>query len=106
MPIHYQDLLLMAGRVLLGGFFVVAGIHHFFSIPQISAAMAQRGVPAATPVLLIGSVFQIVAGALLLAGFCVPAAALGLVVFTFAASIMLVDFWNKEGTARESALAT
>jgi len=106
MPNLYLDLVLAIGRFLLGGFFVVAGIHHFFSVPQVSHAMAQRGVPAATLVLLFGTVFQIAAGVLLLAGVLVQLAALGLVVFTITASIMLVDFWNKEGPARESALNT
>jgi putative oxidoreductase len=106
MPDNYQNLLMMIGRVLLGGFFAVAGIHHFFTIPNTSQAMAQRGVPAATFVLLAGTAFQIAAGALLLAGIRVQAAALGLVIFTLAASIMLVDFWNREGAARESALTT
>lgn len=100
------EFILAAGRILLGGFFAVAGFHHFSSIPQISAAMAKRGVPAARAVLVAGSVFQIAAGVLLAVGIQVRASALGLVVFTIAASIMLVNFWSLEGPARESAVST
>jgi putative oxidoreductase len=98
--------ILAAGRILLGGFFAVAGFHHFSGVPQISAAMAKRGVPAARAVLIAGSLFQIAAGVLLAIGIHVRASALGLVAFTVAASIMLVNFWSLEGAARESAVST
>lgn len=97
---------LIIGRLLLGGFFVLAGIRHFAIIPQVTQALTRRGVPAAKLVLLAGTVFQIAAGVLLAVGIQVQAAALGLVIFTLAASIMLVDFWNMEGAAREGALST
>jgi putative oxidoreductase len=65
--------------------------------------MKARGVPAARPVLIVGSVFQIAAGLLLALGVYVMWAALGLVAFTVIASIMLLNFWDLEGAARESA---
>ena len=95
--------LLIAGRVLLGGVFVVAGTHHFFILPGVTAAMKARGVPAARLVLITGSVFQIVAGLLLVLGAYTMWASLGLVLFTVIASIMLLNFWDMEGAARESA---
>ena len=103
MSIDVAPLLLALGRLLLGGLFVVGGLHHFFIIPQLTDAIAARGVPFPRIVLIVGSVFQAVAGALLMLGFFVPAAALGLVVFTLLASVMLVNFWSLEGPARETA---
>ncbi len=104
MQVQPQDLLLAIGRLLLGGFFVVAGIGHFFIVPAVSQAMAQRGVPAPRFVLLFGTAFQIAAGLLLIAGILVPMAALGLVIFTLVASVMLLNFWSMEGAARDAAL--
>ena len=101
-----QTLSLVVGRLLLGAFFVAGGVHHFFLLPQITQAMARRGVPAPGFVLILGSAFQIVAGVMLAAGIFVPAAALGLVAFTIAASLMLVNFWDMEGAAREGAVST
>ena len=103
MSIDVAPLLLALGRLLLGGLFVVGGLHHFFIIPQLTDAIAARGVRFPRIVLIVGSVFQAVAGALLMLGFFVPAAALGLVVFTLLASVMLVNFWSLEGPARETA---
>jgi putative oxidoreductase len=103
MSIDIVPLLLALGRVLLGGLFVYGGIHHFFMIPQLTEVMAARGVPFPRAVLIAGSIFQAAAGALLMLGSFVPAAAFGLVVFTLLASVMLVNFWDQEGPARQTA---
>jgi putative oxidoreductase len=99
-----ETLALVVGRLLLGVFFALGGFHHFSALDPISQAIARRGVPAPKLVLIVGSVFQIVAGLLLAAGVYVQAAALGLVAFTLIASIMLVNFWDLEGAAREAAV--
>jgi putative oxidoreductase len=83
MPAESQAILWVIGRLLLGGLFVVGGIHHFFMLPGITQALAARGVPAAKLVLLFGSV-----------------------AFTLAASVLLVNFWSMEGSARANAIAT
>jgi putative oxidoreductase len=57
-------------------------------------------------VLLTGSAFQAVCGIALILGFWPRWAALGLVLFTIVASIMFLDFWNKEGEARAGAIGT
>jgi putative oxidoreductase len=90
MQVQPQEILLVVGRLLLGGLFVGGGIRHFFLIPVVSQAMAERGVPAPKIVLILGTVFQIVAGLLVMLGILVPVAALGLVIFTVAASVMLL----------------
>lgn len=100
----YSQILLIVGRVLLGGLFVYGGAHHFFIIDAILPAMKARGVPAARLVLIGGSVFQILAGVLLMLGVFAGWAALGLVLFTLIASIMLLNFWDAEGPAREASL--
>lgn len=104
MDVEIGRVLLVVGRLLLGGLFVYGGVHHLFTIPAITDVMIARGVPAARLVLLAGSAFQFIAGLLLVIGVFVAPAALGLVVFTLAASIMLLNFWDMEGPAREAAI--
>jgi putative oxidoreductase len=96
----------MLGRLLLGAYFAWAGIHHFTLLAPLTAAMSARGVPAARAVLVIGSIFQTVCGLALVFGLWPAWAALGLVLFTIVASIMFLDFWNKEGDARAGAVST
>lgn len=97
-------MMLVLGRLLLGGLYVAGGIHHFFVIVPLTDAIEARGVPFAKWVLLSASVFQIVAGSLLLLGLFVMPAAFGLIVFTLAASVMLLNFWDMQETARDSAI--
>ncbi|TCT05696.1 DoxX family protein [Aquabacter spiritensis] len=97
-------LMLALGRILLGGLFVYGGVRHFFILPAVSSALAARGVPGPRLVLIVGSVFELVAGALLAAGVFVRPAALGLVLFTAAACVLLLNFWDmKPGPERETA---
>lgn len=95
---------ILIGRVLLGGLFVLGGIQHFTSFPAVSEGMVKRGVPMARLVLVVGSIFQIACGVLLMLGLWVTAAALGLVVFTLAASAMFMNFWRLGGEARAGAI--
>ena len=106
MPTDLADVLWILGRLLLGLYFAAAGVHHFSAIEPLTQSMAARGVPAARAVLLTGSAFQTVCGVALIFGFWPAWAALGLVLFTIVASIMFLDFWSKEGDAREGAVGT
>jgi len=97
-------ILLTLGRGLLGGLFVFSGIRHFFIIPSLVAIITTRGVPAPRFTLVVGSLFQISAGILLMSGMYVAHAALGLVAFTLTASFMMLNYWNMQGPVREAAM--
>jgi putative oxidoreductase len=90
------------GRVLLGGLFVIGGVHHFSALDPLTQVLKGRGLPAPRFCLIVGSIFQTIAGALLIFGQFVQLAALGLVVFTLVASVLMVNFWSLTGQARES----
>jgi putative oxidoreductase len=99
------QILLVLGRVLLGGLFVIGGLKHFFSARAIVLQMmTARGVPMPRLVLDAGSTFQIAAGLLLMSGYFTAPAAFGLIVFTVAASVMLLNYWDMEGPARDGCV--
>jgi len=98
------ELLIVVGRVLLGGLFVVAGMRHFFILPVVATPMTARGIPMARRMLIAGSIFEIIAGLLVAINVHAVWAALGLAAFTLLASWMLLDFWNKEGMPRHGAI--
>lgn len=104
MATDLESVLWLVGRFLLGGLFVVGGIHHFFSLTGLTQFMASRGVPAAGLVLIVGSVFQALAGLALIVGFQAFWAAIGLVAFTFIASAIFLNFWGLQGEARSNAI--
>ncbi len=96
--------LAVAGRVLLGGLFAVGGLRHFSILPMMTEMLRARGIPFPRAALLAGTIFQIVAGVTLMLGSLVTPAALGLILFTFAASVVALNFWDKEGEERTVAI--
>jgi putative oxidoreductase len=103
MTAAWAESLYVLGRVLIGALFATAGIRHAFIFQSVLDMMRQRGIPAAAAVLVVGSLFQTLAGVALMAGWQVPAAAFGLILFTVAATLMLLDFWAMHGPEREMA---
>lgn len=96
--------LLVSGRFLIGGLFVFGGVIHFFKLDLLTRIMAARGVPFHRTILIAGSLFQTLAGLLLMAGIAILPASFGLILFTIAASWMFLNFWDiAEGPAREGA---
>lgn len=92
------------GRIVVAAIFVIAGVAHFPAFAALTEDMRSRGVPAAALVLVAGSVFQIVAGAMLALNIARTWAALGLIVFTLASSVMMLDFWHLQGMDKERVL--
>ena len=92
------------GRIVLAGVFIIAGLAHFPAFNALCDDMRSRGVPMAATLLIAGSLFQIAAGLLLAMNVARPWAALGLVVFTLASSVMMLDFWNLQGMDKERTL--
>jgi putative oxidoreductase len=94
MAFDLPEALHLLGRFLVGGLFVLGGVKHFFIIPMMTEIMEKRGVPAAKLVLIAGSLFELVFGALLIFGLYVPLSAFCLIVFTIIATVMFFNFWD------------
>jgi putative oxidoreductase len=95
--------MIVSGRILMGGFYVIAGVHHFYLVDPLTKMIAARGVPAPGFVLILGSLLQLVAGLLLMVGIFPMVAAIALIIFTLAASAMLLNFWTMQGDERRHA---
>jgi putative oxidoreductase len=100
MEYDLADIIFLIGRAMLGGLFVFAGIRHFTVLGPGTAAVAARGVPFPRAVFMGGSIFEAICGALLVLGIWPVEMSLALFVFTLVASIMLLDFWNKQDFER------
>jgi len=96
--------LVAVGRALLGCLFVAGGIRHLTIFTAVAKDMARRGVPFPRFVLAAGTAFQVAGGMLLILGMFVVPAALGLIVFTVAATVMMLNFWNMAGETRGWAI--
>lgn len=89
------------GFILLGGVFVWAGTEHFWNFRSVAGYLTDTGLPVAALLLALGSIVEIVAGLCLAVGVMRPYAAMVLILFTIAASLMALNFWRYTGTERQ-----
>jgi putative oxidoreductase len=94
------SLLTDIGRVLIGVAFVVSGVRILIELPMVSGLLATKRVPYPSFVGAAGGAFEVVAGAIVIAGFWTPVMMLLLAAFVVAATVMVHDFWNAQGAER------
>jgi uncharacterized membrane protein YphA (DoxX/SURF4 family) len=88
------DIAFVVGRILLGGYFVVAGVAHFRNARMMSGYAASKNVPVpmaailATGALLVAGGASIVTGILPLVGLAMIA------VFLIGVTPTMHDFWR------------
>ncbi|MER8394321.1 DoxX family protein [Mesorhizobium sp. M0045] len=100
----FNNEILFAARLLLGGAFVFAGLRNIQNAALVSQLMTTRGVPQARLVLWLGIVLQIIAGALVIAGIWTALAAACLILFLIVATPMFHNFWDHQGPERASRI--
>jgi putative oxidoreductase len=104
LPESVATIALVIGRVLLGGVFVRGGLSHFPALTPMSEAMRARGVPFPRTMLVLGTLWQIAFGALLMLGIFTAIASLALALFLILATVMMLNFWDHPAGADREAL--
>ena len=85
--------LYLLGRILYGGFFILAGINHFRNSTMMAGYAASKGIPAAR-VAVLGSGVLIVLGGLSIAlGLRPTWGIIALTVFLVPTSLTMHNFW-------------
>ena len=86
--------LFLAGRLLYGGFFALAGIDHFRHIAQMAPYAAAKGVPVPKLAVLGSGTLIIVAGLSILVGYHPTWAVVLLTVFLLPVTFLMHNFWT------------
>jgi putative oxidoreductase len=94
--VSVQRAMLLAGRALLGLYFILPGISKITGFAGMSEYMAAHGVPFVPVLLVLTILLQIGCGASLLAGFRTGLMAFVLAGLTLVISLYMHDFWNME----------
>jgi len=89
-----QRTLLIAGRVLLGLYFIIPGLTKIAQFSEMSAYMALHGVPLVPVLLVITIILQVGGGACLALGYRAQLMAFLLAGLTLMISLNMHDFWN------------
>ena len=84
----------VAGRVLLGLYFLVPGVMKILGFAGMLAYMTQHGVPLTAPLLVLTIVLQVGGGLALIVGWQTKLAAFLLAGLTIVICVFMHDFWN------------
>ena len=84
----------IAGRVLLGLYFLVPGVLKVLGFAGMLAYMTQHGVPFTAPLLVLTIALQVGGGLALIVGWQTKVAALLLAGLTLLICVFMHDFWN------------
>lgn len=87
-----QAALLLIGRVLIGGVFVMSGYGKITGLDAFAANLAQGGVPA--PLAYLGAFAEFAGGLCLMFGLATRYTALLLVAFTVVATLIAHRYWE------------
>lgn len=84
----------MAGRALLGGFFVLASVQHVLHWQTMLNELSRHHIPAPRVALTFANLFEVIAGTLLIANQWPALVASALAAYTLLVSLLMLDFWR------------
>ena len=96
--------LIIVGRVVFGGFFVIAGIRNFIHFDERRDLKTNYGWTLPAPLLGLGFAVQILGGLSVLLGMWPVLGALALIVFLVPATALFHNFLRFEGKERDPHL--
>jgi putative oxidoreductase len=88
-----MDIVLLMGRVILGGYFMMSGINHFAKFEMMKGYSQSKGVPAPGAAVVGTGTLLVLGGLSLLLGAYPVAGVILLVIFLLGASFMMHNFW-------------
>ena len=86
----------LLGRVVLGGFFLYNGIHHFTARKMMAGYAQSKGVPLPDVAVTVTGAALVMGGASLLLGVKPKLGAVAILGFLAGVSPVMHDFWNEE----------
>ena len=96
--------LIITGRVVFGGFFLIAGIRNFLHFAERRELKTNYGWPLPAPLLAAGFAVQLLGGLALIFGIWTVPAAIALIVFLFAATPLYHNLFLFHGKERDPHL--
>jgi uncharacterized membrane protein YphA (DoxX/SURF4 family) len=85
--------LFLLGRILYGGFFVLAGINHFRHTSMMAGYAASKGVPAARVAVLGTGILLLLGGLSIVLGYRPTWGVVFLTAFLVPTTLMMHNFW-------------
>lgn len=87
-------ILLLIGRILYGGFFLISGLNHFLKMSSYKPFVASKGVPAPALAVVASGLLLLLGGLSVLFGFWPYIGLLLIVVFLIGATPAMHNYWT------------
>lgn len=88
-----MEYLFLLGRILYGGFFILAGINHFRHASMMAGYVASKGIPAPGVAVWTTGVLLLFGGLSIALGFRPTWGTIALTVFLVPATLSMHNFW-------------
>ena len=92
--VNLYNIAFLIGRIMIGGFFLLAGFNHFARLNMMAGYARMKGTPAPTVAVGGSGILLLLGGASLLLGFYPSIGVILLVVFLLPTSFMIHNFWT------------
>src|SRR6185437_4887714 len=89
-----NDPMMLLGRILLGGIFVVSGYGKLMGLAAFAASLEKNGVPFASTMAPIGAGVEFFGGLAIVLGLEVRYVALLMIAFVIVATLISHRFWD------------
>ena len=87
------EALFLAGRVLVGGYYVMSGVNHFTKLEMMTGYAKSKNVPLAKWAVLFSGLLLLLGGVSVLTGVYPQIGVLCLAAFFLGVSFKMHDFW-------------
>ena len=98
-----MEIIVLVGRILFGGFFIMSGINHFQNLAMMSGYAKSKNVPFARLAVIVTGVMLVVGGASVLFGILPIVGLTVLILFLLSTLVAMHDFWNLEDPQQRAA---
>ena len=100
-----MDVIILIGRILFGGFFLMSGINHFTKLEAMTGYAKYKKLPAAKLGVLISGLMLVLGGIYIILGFYADLGALLLAIFLVLAAVIFHNFWAEtDATAKQTEM--
>ena len=89
-----MEIVLLVGRILFGGFFVLSGINHFQNLGLMSGLAKSKNVPFPRLAVVASGVMLVAGGASVVLGILPVGGLIVLVLFLLATLVTMHNFWT------------
>ena len=100
-----MDLIIVIGRILFGGSFLMSGINHFSKLEAMTGYAQFKKLPAAKLGVLISGLMLVIGGISIILGYFADLGALLLAIFLVLAAVIFHNFWKEtDATAKQNEM--